>query len=295
MKTLQKLGFGFAIVIAMSAFATLVSAQTPTPPLSVKPIRDGVYWAAAGAEGNTGIIVGTDGVIAIDARWTTDSAKEMLAAIGNLTPKPLTHVILTHSDADHVNGLAAFPKGLTIIAQENCKKEMEESLTGRVPAPRDYLPTHTVGGKESLIVHGVRMQLLHWGPAHTNGDLVVFLPDQKIAFLGDIVASNQQYTTIHPEKNGSSAGWIQTMKGVLTLNADTFVAGHGELQSKVQLQARLELIEARRAKIQELVSQGKSLDEVKAALGDSEKTHVLPNGLVFPTFTEVLYNEVSKN
>src|SRR5712691_5453571 len=119
---------GLSMFVGLSLFAILAAAQEPPPPLTVKPIRGNVYWTVGGAGGNTGFIIGDNGVIVIDAKTTPQSAKEMLAEIAKLTPKPVTHVILTHSDGDHVNGLAAFPKGIAIIAHENNKKEQEALL-----------------------------------------------------------------------------------------------------------------------------------------------------------------------
>jgi glyoxylase-like metal-dependent hydrolase (beta-lactamase superfamily II) len=287
------LGFACLLIACMIALATPVSAQGPAP-LSVKPLSGGVYYTEGGDGGNTGIIVGKDGVIVVDAKTTADAAKEMLAEIAKLSPKPVTHVILTHSDADHANGLAGFPKGLTIIAQEGCKKEMEESLSSPRPAPRDYLPTHTVKTKESTTIDGVRVELLHWAPAHTSGDLITYLPDQKIVFAGDILIESQPFTLIHGEKNGTSAGWVETVKGMLALNADTFVPGHGDVQTRADVQKRLAAVEKRRADIKTLVAQGKSVEDVKKALNDTEKPIVLPNGVVFPTFTDVVYKEFSK-
>ncbi len=115
--TAKKIGLVLAIALAAVAFTSLANAQQQPPPLSVKPLNGGGYWTQGGAGGNTGIIVGKDGVIVIDAKTTPASAKEMLAEIAKITPKPVTTVILTHSDGDHVNGLAAFPAGLTIISQ----------------------------------------------------------------------------------------------------------------------------------------------------------------------------------
>lgn len=83
------------------------------------------------------------------------------------------------------------------------------------------------------------------------------------------VATSGNWVLIHFEKNGSSEGWIETRKGIIALNADTFVPGHGDLRAKADLQKRLMAAQERRAKIKELVAQGKSLDEVKAALGES--------------------------
>ncbi len=116
---------GFAAFAVAASLASMAVAQQQPVPLSVKKISDDVYWTQGGAGGNTGIIIGKDGVIVVDAKTTADSARQVLAEIAKLTPKPVTTVILTHSDGDHVNGLAAFPLGLTIIAQENCKKEIE--------------------------------------------------------------------------------------------------------------------------------------------------------------------------
>jgi cyclase len=82
------------------------------------------------------------------------------------------------------------------------------------------------------------------------------------------VATSGHWVLIHFEKNGSSEGWMETIKGIVPLNADTFVPGHGDLQTTADLQKRLMAVQERRAKIKELVAQGTSLDEVKAALGE---------------------------
>jgi len=291
--TAKTIGLVLATALTALTFAGVANAQQQPPPLSVKQLKSDVYWTQGGAGGNTGIIIGKDGVIVIDAKTTPASAKEMLAEIAKITPKPVTTVIVTHSDGDHVNGLAAFPAGLTIIAQENCKKEMEASASSRNPAPQDRLPTKTVANKENITINGVKLSLLHYAPAHTSGDLMVYLPEQKIVFTGDIIATNQPYTLIHAEKNGSSEGWIQTVKGLAGLNADTYVPGHGDLQTKADVQQRLAKVQARREEIKKLVAQGKSLDQVKQALGETD-TPAAPGAPQFPSYTTVVYNELTK-
>jgi cyclase len=274
-------------VIFSSVFA---AAQMPTAPFSVHMLKDGVYWTQGGVGANTGVIVGKDGVIVFDSKMTPDSSKEMLAAIAKITPKPVTTVILSHSDGDHVNGLTAFPKGITIIAQENCKKEMEESKGTQMPAPQDYLPTKTYNKELNLTIDGVRVQLRHWAPAHTSGDTVMLLPDEKIAFGGDLVDLTQ-FALVHPQKGGNIDGWITSMKGVIALDADTYVSGHGDLQTKATLKARLAAVEARQAKIKEMVAAGKSLEEIKKTAPPEEP----PTGpFGSPGFTEVVYNELTK-
>jgi cyclase len=289
-KSQGRMNFVFALV-SIVLFSTLASAQQQAVPLSVKRISDSVYWTQGGAGGNTGIIIGKDGVIVVDAKTTPASAKEVLAEIAKLTPKPVTTVMITHSDGDHVNSLAAFPTGLTIISQEGCKKEMEASAGARNTAPQDHLPTKTIDKKESLTINGVRFTLLNFGPAHTSGDLIVFLPDEKVVFTGDLVVTNQPdpYPIIHLNKHGSSQGWVQNMRGITALKADKFVPGHGDLQTKANLQKMLDSAQNRREEIKKMVAQGKSLADVEAALGE-------PAGPATPqSFTEVVFTELSKS
>jgi glyoxylase-like metal-dependent hydrolase (beta-lactamase superfamily II) len=101
---------GFAIA-GLSAFASLASAQgqgQPAAPFMVHQLKPNVYWVEGGG-GNSGVIVGDKGVIVVDAKVSAAAGKELLDDIAKITPKPVTTVILTHSDGDHVNGLAAFP------------------------------------------------------------------------------------------------------------------------------------------------------------------------------------------
>ncbi len=282
---------GLAMAVGLIAVAAAAAPQGPPPePFSVNHIRNGVYWTRGGAGGNTGFVVGKEGVIVFDAKMTADSAREMLAAIAKITPKPVTHVILSHSDGDHVNGLAGFPKGVTIIAQENCKKEMEASKNSQMPAPQDYLPTQTFDKELDLTIDGVKVQLRHWVPAHTSSDLVMILPEEKIVFGGDMVDLTQ-FALVHAQKGGTTEGWIITMRGIVAIDANTFVAGHGGLQTKSALVARLAAVEARRNKIKEMLAAGKSLQEIKRTAGPDEP----PTGpFNSPGFTEVVYNELTK-
>jgi len=284
-------------VAAGSVLATLAIAQPPAPaPFQTHQLKPNVYWVEGGG-GNSGVIVGDKGVIVVDAKTTEAGGKQLLAEIAKITPKPVTTVILTHSDGDHVNGLVAFPAGIKIIAHENNKKEQEEALSrgGRGAPPADHLPTEVVTkNKEDLKIDGVKVELHHWAPAHTSGDLVIYLPAEKIVFTGDIIAMQLPDPLIHLEKNGSSEGWITTTKGIVGLNADQFVPGHGDVQTKAAIEKRLTDAEAKRAKIKELVAQGKSLEEIKTAVGDPPPAQGRGGrGPGFASFTEVVYRELT--
>src|SRR5690349_16415995 len=277
-------------------FAAAALAQAPAPaPLMTHQLKPHVYWIEGGG-GNSGVIIGDKGVIVIDAKTTPAGGKELLENIAKITPKPVTTVILTHSDGDHVNGLASFPAGITIIAHENNKKEQEAALAagGRGAPPAGHLPTQAISkNKDDLKIEGVKVQVLHWGPAHTSGDLVVYLPSEKIVFTGDIITT-QPDALIHLEKKGSSEGWVTTAKGIAALNAEQFVPGHGNVLTKAEVQKKATDVAAKRAKIKDLVAQGKSLADIKTAVGDPAPAQGKGKGPGFASFTDVVYQELTK-
>ena len=296
MNHFRKVALGSAMLAAILSFSWSVSAQQQPTPLTVTKIKDNVYWARGGAGSNDGIIVGKTAVILVDTKTTVDSEKDVIAEIAKITPLPVTTAIITHSDGDHVNGLAAFPDGLTVIAQENCKKEMEASASSRNPAPQNRLPSKTYDKTDKLTIDGIHIQLYHWAPGHTSGDTVVYLPDEKIVFGGDLLVTNRPDTGIHMEKNGSAAGWLENAKGMVHLNADTYLTGHGDMMTKADVQKKIDFIQDKYDKIKAMVAQGKSLDEIKMSFGEpTAAPPPNPNGNPpQATLTEVIYKEVSK-
>ena len=150
-------------------------------------------------------------------------------------------------------------------------------------------PAIAAGGTQTIDLDGVQAVLIHLAPAHTSGDLVVYLPDRKLVFAGDIITTSAavgHYPIIHP--GGSSLGWIATLKAILALDAETYVPGHGAIETKPQLRIRLAEAERRRDAVKSLVDQKKSLAEVEQSLPDS-----VP-GSRFPTFTRVVYEELTR-
>src|SRR6266550_174486 len=257
------------VLCAASAFA-----QAPPPPVMMKQLKPDVWAGLGGTGGNSTIYIGKTGVIVVDAKQTEAGAKDLLAEIAKITPKPVTTVFLTHSDGDHVNGLVAYPQGVKVIAHENNKKEQQAAIAagGRGAPPPDRLPSQvTTKQKEAMTIDGVKLELYHWGPAHTSGDLIIYSPQNKIVSTGDIVVTNRadDNPNIHMDKNGSVEGWMANVKGMIGLNADTYVTGHGDIQTRADLQRKLAAVTERRNKIAAMVKEGKSLEAIKAALPDT--------------------------
>ena len=272
-----------SVAAAALLCAASAPAQGPPPiqPVMMKQLKPDVWAGLGGSGGNSTIYIGKTGVIVVDAKQTEAGAKDLLAEIAKITPKPVTTVFLTHSDGDHVNGLVAYPAGTKIIAHENNKKEQETALAagGNGAPPADRLPNQVVTKtKEKITIDGVKLELYHFAPAHTSGDLIVYLPAQKIVSTGDIVVTNRadDNPNIHFEKHGSTEGWLTNVKGMIGLNADTYVTGHGDLLTKADLQRKLGAATERRNKIAAMVKQGKTVDEIKAALPDAPAPGAAP-------------------
>lgn len=290
-------GMAGAITLAAMLPAAAMAQDRPGPlHLTTHQIKPGVYWIEGGAS-NSGFVVGEHGVVAIDAQKTDDAALAALAEIARVTPKKVDTVIITHSDPDHVAGLPDLPQGTQIIAQENTRAAMVASSVDPTAPPMyaqlygklvaGYLPGHVVGQSEWATLDGVKMQLLYVAPAHSEGDLVVWLPAQKVVFAGDVVTTNTgPFPVIHI--GGSSLGWIETMKAILALPSDVIVSGHGEIWSHEKLAEWVKTVEARREAIKAMVYQGKTIAEVMEALPEK------PLAPMFPTFNETTYRELTK-
>jgi glyoxylase-like metal-dependent hydrolase (beta-lactamase superfamily II) len=305
MKKLRHADFVAFFACAATGIGGAASAQTiapaiqiPAQPLGVHVLKEGkLYWVDGGGA-NSGIIIGQTGVIVIDAKMTREAGEELVKIIRKLTPKPITHVILTHSDGDHVNGLAGFPDALTIIAHKNNKLEQMavyqlapvEVDGGKCIPPSNRLPNRIVfADRVATDIDGEQLVLHYFGPAHTTGDLIVELPAYKMAYVGDIITSS---VLIHPEKSGSLAGWFHTAQALLALDIDQFIGGHGPApDTKASFRERIAGYQHMVTKIDDLVDAGKSLTEVKTAMGDPAKDQIGCRGTPFPSFSNVEFNE----
>jgi cyclase len=268
------------------------AAQRPVTPVTVKQLRDNVYAALGGAGGVSGVVVGDKGVIVIDAKQTPDSAAQTIARIGEITPKPVTTIILTGNGGEGIPGLAAYPSGMKIIAHADTAKALARLLANnaRNKPPADRLPNMTVTeDRKLLILEGVRVVLLHVAPSHTAAESSIYLPDQRVVFTGFVAQSRPAFPVIHPEQAGSSLGWLKFMKVLINLDADTYVLGPGDIWTKADMEQRLAAQQAVYDRIKTLVAEGKSRDEIRTAL------NISANGR-YPEymFSEVAYDEIVK-
>ncbi|MEO8655979.1 MAG: MBL fold metallo-hydrolase [Ramlibacter sp.] len=193
---------------------------------------------------NAGFVIAAAGVVVIDALGSPALAQRLLAEIRKHTEQPVTHVIVTHYHADHIYGLQAFKAaGAKVLAHEagrnylnsdTARLRLEASRTDIAPwIDRD---THLVAADEwlsggrDLVVGGIRLRIEHVGPAHTPEDLVVYLPQEKVLFAGDLVFRGR----IPYVGQADSGHWIKAIDSLLAFDTTVIVPGHGPVSSQAR-------------------------------------------------------------
>lgn len=169
--------------------------------VSFDELGDGLYGYTAEGDPNSGVVIGPDSALVVDAQATPDMARDVIARIRNVTDKPVKHVVLTHYHAVRVLGASGYG-GAEIIASdvtrelivERGKQDMDSEI-GRFPRlfrGKESIPgltwPHVVFHKRMTLWMGDReVQIIHVGRSHTAGDTVVWLPKERVLYAGDTV------------------------------------------------------------------------------------------------------------
>jgi cyclase len=281
--------FVFGAALAQQPQGQPAQIRPEPPPLTLIHIRGNIYEISGGSGANGGLFWTDKEAFIIDAKMTDESAKKMLEEVKKLAPVPVKTVILTHSDGDHVNGLTGFPAGLDIVAQENTRAHMAAAFQD--PRQQAYLPNLTFTETMTIFSGGKRFELLYFGPAHTDGDAVVYLPEDKVAFIGDLLFLGRD-PLIHRHKNGSVLGAIKTLKALLALEADIYVSGHSEPVGKAELEKGMAYIQERVDKVRALIAEKKTLHDIKKAFNIVDQAAA--GGRRWPSLVEVIYLELTE-
>ncbi len=222
-------------------------------PLGTEKLADGVYAVLAPSghpgESNSGFILLDDSVLVIDTHFVPQAANELVVAISKVTDLPIRTVVNTHWHSDHTLGNEYFVNNLgtdlSLISHQNTRDDLP-SLGGarlehnrvEMEALQDVslvLPNLTFSKQLSVYSVNRRVQLLYFGAGHTRGDIVVYLPDDRIVFVGDLITGGPPFA-----RDGYPFAWLETLTALLQLDVDTIIAGHGKIwRSKTVLEDRL--------------------------------------------------------
>lgn len=256
---LGALGMAGALSPALEALQAAAPPQGdprfPLPPTwdtELKEVAPGVYaYIQAGGPGrdnvsisNGGLIVGDQGVMVIDALAAPMHAARFVTAIRQVTDKPFRHLINTHHHTDHIGGNQYF-EGAEIIGHPYCRSEVLKIAATAPPLwakrdgwaegtePRQVLaPTTTIEGKTTYHYGKTIVEVFPLLPAHTYGDIVVFLPQHRLMFAGDIAF----YYVAPFCQNAHPSNWIAICERIDAMSdLTTIVPGHGPLGGKREL------------------------------------------------------------
>ncbi len=206
--------------------------------ISFTEIGRDIYAFTAEGDPNSGVIIGDDSVMVIEAQATPRLAGKVIEKIRTVTDKPISHLVLTHYHAVRVLGASAYGAGQIIMSdkaramvaergQEDWDSEFQRFprlFEGHESIPGLTWPTTTFSDRMTVWLGGRRIDLMHPGRAHTAGDIVIHVPDENVMFTGDIV----EYHSACYCGDGHFGDWPRTLERIAAFEVDAIAPGRGD-------------------------------------------------------------------
>jgi cyclase len=277
-----------------------LTEQYENSPLKVTSLGQGLY-VFSGDGGDVTAIVDDGSTLLIDSGLAS-RISELSEAIFKTTMRPVTRLVITHWHFDHTGGNTYLgSSGVTIIAQENVKRQL--SSIQNVPFiglrdghyPSQALPGVTYSSSMTLQQGSEKLTLENYGPAHTDGDTVIHIAPENVAVVGDIF-SNHFYPIIDLASGGSIDGMIHSVDRILAqTDAQTkIVPGHGPVATRADLQDYRDMLVQVRQRVKDLITAGKTMDEVVTAAPTKDFDAKWGSGYVnSEVFTKMIFSSLS--
>lgn len=242
---------------------------------------------------NAGIVIGKDGIVVIDTLISAKKARQFIKDIRAVSKKPIKYVVNTHDHLDHVLGNSAFAKiGATIIAHTDAKAALIKSSDTMLQNAKTYglsddamkgttiaLPSLTFTDAMQIDLGDRRVELMNASPSHSPGSIIVYIPDSKTLFAGDVL-----FTNYHPYMgNGDIMGWVKALDRIADMDVINIIPGHGPLSSKKDIADMKQYIITFELKARELTAKSDDLAFIAA-----EMKKALPQRQYFDMF--IAYN-----
>ena len=244
-----------------------------------------------GRGGNIAILIGEQGVFIVDSQFP-ELVPKIKAAINDLGGGKVDFAVNTHWHFDHADGNPVLGEdGTWMVSHLNSRRmmvstqviNMVRAAYEQPPYPSEGLPIITFKDRMEFHFNGQRIDLMHFGPAHTAGDTAVFFRGVNAVHTGDVF-NNSGYPFIDADNGGDIDGMIAFCKAMLAeLNADSIVIpGHGPVTGYADLSDFINMLQTVRDRIAILLDQGKTLEEVIAAkpTADFDERYGDPSGLI---------------
>ena len=291
------------VASALAWLPASATAQADMQDVEIRtvPVAEGVHMLM-GRGGNIGVSTGDDGVFLVDDQYAPLTDR-IVAAVRALSNRPIRFVINTHWHGDHTGGNENFGQaGAIIVAHENVRARMSTeqfiaAFDSRTPpAPPDALPVVTFADAVTFHWNGEEIRVFHVDPAHTDGDAIVHFVRANAIHMGDTYF-NGLYPFIDVSSGGSLNGMIDAVDRVLAVANDQtkLIPGHGPLSDIEELMAYRRLLLTVRDRVQELIAQGKSREDVIAAKPTAEFDALWGDGFLSPDqWVGIVYDALEK-
>ncbi len=279
---------------------SLIKDSAAIPPIVIHKLRGNIS-VLEGSGGNIAVLTGPDGQVLVDAGIGV-SRPQITKALAALSAGPVTHLINTHWHFDHADGNAWLHSvGARIIAQENTRKylsqvqRVEDWDYNFTPLSPGGIPSDVFASERSLKLNAASIELRHYGPAHTDGDISVTFAEADILHAGDTYW-NGIYPFIDYSTGGSIDGMIAASDANLAATTDQtiIIPGHGRpVSSRAELKQFRDMLVGIRDNVAELKMQGRSRDETVAAKPTAAFDAEWGNFVIDPGFfTRLVYEGV---
>jgi glyoxylase-like metal-dependent hydrolase (beta-lactamase superfamily II) len=278
-------------------------ARLKRQPLEVVKVGSSIYVAKGEWGSNVGFYIANNEVLVIDSKTTKDATKKVIEEIGKITKFPITRVIFTHSDPDSFNGRDAYPDKAETICSPRVVDDHEKNTTVYLemnsPAElysswpvSDFIPAMTFEGLLNVRIGRGKVTLLHYGPAHTAGDTIIWFPADSVAFIGDLVFVGHE-PLIQDQKGGSSFGWVRVLGILLDMKPEiqTFIPSHADPIGRDIVRQSFKYIKEVHSKVTAMFEAGKSVEDVKKAFGIREPPQE-SGAWVWPSLAVMVYREL---
>ena len=284
---MKKNTFFLTLIFLVLFFPLSIAQQQEAKPVELKQISERLYEILGGSGAQGGMYIGDNEVLVIDAKMDENSVDAVIAEIAKITDKPIKYLVNTHSDGDHVWGNQFFPQTVTFVAHENCRKEFfhknrdgNESEWNK-PELAAFVPSITFRDRMNIYFGTKIIELWYFGVGHTTGDIVVYFPEEKTAFIGDQIFLTRPQL-IHSYKGGNSFEHVKTLTKILeTLDAEKFCSGHSEIADRETIKKQINQMKNRQEKIKSLIEKNMPLEDVKKVFEENESRLI-----------EAIYNEI---
>ena len=273
-----------AAFVLLGAWAAYTQNQRPPRPLQIAKVKGDLYMISGDVGGNVAVYVTREGVILVDDMFDRNHS-DILAQVKSVTDAPIRYVINSHQHDDHAGGDAKMLPVAEVIAHRNARANLvakKQPYYEDTPGAPIGLPRITFSDETSVYLGGQEVRAKYFGRGHTNGDAVIYFPDLKVIHSGDLFLGRPAGRAGAPAQTrppgvnifvdyaqgGSFLEWTKTLDGMLTLDFDTVIPGHGPVSTKdevVKFRADLGTMQDRLAG---MVRQGKSKDDIAKTLED---------------------------